>query len=370
MKDKPAIAIIMPGGIGTGKDNFGVPVLENIVKLLAPRFSITVFQLYKSNADYVSEGFELIDIHSSSAFIRIVKFFWVFTKKQRVNKFQVLHGFWALPSGFLAVLAGKLFRIKSIVSLLGGDTVSLPEIHYGQLQTRMGRKFVLWTLHHTDVLMAPSTHAIRTLKPFGLKARSVAYIPMGVDPALFTFREKPVGSPVRFISVGTLSPVKDHVTLLKAFRILKDQIPCQLHIIGMGGLQAELVALASAWGLEDHIFFLGQDSNMRIVGHYHESDILIHTSLSEGHPMVVQEAMSCGVLVCATQVGLVSELTDCCVVVPVRNPEVLAEEILRLLADHVRMKSMRVMARHWVEKHPLSWTIEKIAQLYTSSRHG
>jgi nucleoside-triphosphatase THEP1 len=68
-----SIAIIIPGGIGTGKDNLGVPVLERLVRLLSKDFNITVFSLFKVNNDYRPTGFELVDVSHRISFIRFAK---------------------------------------------------------------------------------------------------------------------------------------------------------------------------------------------------------------------------------------------------------------------------------------------------------
>ena len=106
----------------------GIPVLEQLVKLISKECSITVFSLFKVNSDYQAKGFKLISIPSRNSIIKSIQLFFTFHKHHKKNKFTVIHGFWALPSGLLAVVLGKLFRIKSIVSVLGGDAANLPEI--------------------------------------------------------------------------------------------------------------------------------------------------------------------------------------------------------------------------------------------------
>jgi hypothetical protein len=151
---KLRVALIIPGGIGTGHNNIGVPVLERIVTHLSKKFHITVFSLFKVNEGYKQNDFELVSISGANTLIKIVKFIIFFIREHRKKKFQVVHGFWALPSGFLAVLTGKIFRIKSIVSVLGGDAIALPQINYCQLQTYSSRKFILWTLDNAEEVIS------------------------------------------------------------------------------------------------------------------------------------------------------------------------------------------------------------------------
>src|SRR4051812_48922922 len=97
------VAVIIPGGIGTGRGNIGVPVLEQQVTLLSKEFDVVVFSLFKVNNDYRPEGFDIISIPGKSFFSRAWALFVAFRKENDKCTFDVIHGFWALPSGLLAV---------------------------------------------------------------------------------------------------------------------------------------------------------------------------------------------------------------------------------------------------------------------------
>lgn len=361
---KPSIAIILPGGIGTGENNIGVPILERIIKSLSAEFEVTVFQLYRVNAGYHPKNFELISIHSSSRVVRLLKFFFCFHRISRQKKFVAVHGFWAMPCGFLAVVTGKLYSIKSLVSLQGGDAIALPQIGYGQLQTALSRRLVLWTLHHVGVMISPTLYLIDNLRRYGLRRKDVQYIPLGVDVDLFKFRDRSVRTPVQFLYIANLHPVKDPITLLKAFKIISNHIDCHLTLVGEGVLENEVKSLASTLNLTAHITFQKPLPYESLVSIYAKSDVLLHTSLSEGHPIVVEEAMSCGILVCGTKVGLLYDLLDHCVAVPVGDAAALAAETLQLLEDPERMQSQRAKAYTWARHHSMAWTISRFKETY------
>ena len=263
MNYKPSIAIIVPGGIGTGHNNIGVPVLERLVRLLARDYQVTVFSLFKVNSDYVPDAFEVISVTSANPLIRSLKFLTVFRKYHQRRKFEIVHGFWAMPSGFLAVLAGKIFRIKSIVSLLGGDAISLPEINYGQLQRWLPRKLILWTLEQTDIVICLTQYLLHNLKSAGLKRGDVRIIPWGIDTTLFAFRKKQLETPVQFLHIANLHPVKDQVTLLRAFKIISDKVPSRLTIIGEGVSSNKVNSLIKELNLESVVTILSAASIRR-----------------------------------------------------------------------------------------------------------
>jgi glycosyltransferase involved in cell wall biosynthesis len=361
---KKHIAIIIPGGIGTGKDNAGVPVLEQTVRKLAQQFDITVFQLFKTNDDYKAGTFTLIDIPRGSSLRKWWALFFTFRKLHRKQKFHAVHAFWAMPCGFFAVLLGKIFRIKSLISLQGGDAIALPEINYGQLNRPIQRRIVLWSLQRCTHLLCPTRFMYDNLIRSGLRRTSVDFIPLGVDDSLFTFQEKPIGLPIQFLHIGNFNRVKDQATLLRAFSLIAEETPAQLTIIGEGELEGELRSLAKELTPADAVTFRKPVAHHELVSVYRSNDILLHSSLSEGHPIVAEEAMSCGVLVCGTAVGLLYDLTDCSTSASVKDHRALATAVLSLINDKHRMNIQRSKAHQWARQHSMKWTVEKIAELY------
>ncbi len=358
------IAVIIPGGIGTGKNNIGVPVMERLVRLLSGDFDVTVFSLFKINKDYTPIGFTLIDCGNSNSILKATTFYSSFKAQHQRKKFHIVHGFWALPSGLLAVITGKVFNIKSVVSVLGGDAISLPEINYGQLRTWLPRRLVLWCLKQADEVICLTQYLLDNLKNAGLTRNDVKIIPWGIDTSLFTFNEKSLSHPVKFLHIANLSPVKDQTTLLKAFKIIAHGVTSHLTIIGEGSAEQVIKKLANNLSIEDEITFKGLMPYEDLASHYHQADVLLHTSLSEGQSEVVTEAMSCGVLVCGTKVGLMYDQAGCCISVPVQNAEMLGHEVLKVLNDAERMHTIKRNACAWASAHSIHWTTEEISNLY------
>lgn len=361
---KKNIALIIPGGIGTGRTSVGVPVLERIIKLLALEFDVTVFQLFPINKGYLIEGFDVIEVYSRNPVLKIFKFFYAFARTNRLKQFKAVHGFWIIPCGFLAVLMAKVYRIKSIVSVLGGDAIALPEIQYGQLRSPLNRKLILWTLRQANEVNALTKYLIQNLKRAGCQRENIKIIPWGIDTRLFSFQEKPREETIQFLHVANLHPVKDQTTLLRAFKIISNNFAAHLTIIGEGDSLQNVMLLIDELRLKENVTLLGLVPYENLPGIYHQADILLHTSLSEGQSEVVTEAMSCGVIVCGTNVGLVHDLPDCCIAVPVKDYESLAAECIRLLGDKARIKMVRDRAHRWTAEYDILWTTEKIKALY------
>jgi glycosyltransferase involved in cell wall biosynthesis len=357
------VAIIIPGGIGTGKDNLGVPVLERIVLRLSMQFDVTVYQLYPRNKGFRHEGFDLVDIYSRTVIIKFIKFLAIFIARHLKARYSIVHGFWALPGGFLAVLVGKLFGIRSFVSVLGGDAISLPGIGYGQLLSPLKRSLIFWALRRGDKVIALTQYLVDKLAEAGFQRQDIRIIPWGIETEVFTYLEKPIGMPIQFLCIGNLYPVKDHKTSIKAFQLINNKIPSHLTIIGEGVLGEELKALVSELGIDNSVSFFSTMPYDQLVAHYHKADVLLHTSLSEGQSEVVTEAMSCGVAVCGTKVGLMYDLPSCCTAVQVGSFDELAAVTLRLLHSG-ELEQKKHIAYRWANSHNLDWTVKMLVDLY------
>jgi len=357
--------MIIPGGLGTGKNNIGVPVLEQIVQLLSHQFDITVFQFYKVNNGYVPNRFRLFGFTSGNKPAQYLRFAFAFYRENRKNNFDVIHGFWVWPCGFLAVVLGRAFKIRSIVSVLGGDASSLPDIKYGHLRKRVSRKIILWSLEKSDEATALTNYLAKNLYQVGLR-KKLKIIPWGVDQHLFTFRDRVLQDPTQFLHIANLNLLKDQTTLLHAFKIINQSIPSRLTIIGEGIEEKNILSLIDQLNLKDVVTIHRQLPYEQLPDFYYRSDFLLHTSRSEGQSEVVTEAISSGALVAGTEVGLIHDCPEFCISVKVGDFESLAKKVLSLLNDDNRMKNLREKAHAWAVNHSIHWTVSMISKLYHS----
>lgn len=110
-------------------------------------------------------------------------------------------------------------------------------------------------------------------------------------------------------TVGRLTPTKGYDTLLHSFKNVKDRLSnAQLVFIGDGRLRTELEGLANELGLSECVSFLGRREDMPEV--YKAMDIFVLSSIAEGMPRSLLEAMASEVLCVATDVGAIPEILD------------------------------------------------------------
>jgi glycosyltransferase involved in cell wall biosynthesis len=138
--------------------------------------------------------------------------------------------------------------------------------------------------------------------------------------------------------VGRIDPLKDLETLVRAFALVRDRIPgARLRMFGPTpagneAYKARCAALVRELGLDDAATFEGRVPE--ITDAYRSGHVVVLTSVSEGFPYTVIEAMASGRATVSTDVGGVAEAVgEAGLVVPPRDPEAIAAACARLLAD-------------------------------------
>lgn len=104
---------------------------------------------------------------------------------------------------------------------------------------------------------------------------------------------------IHFITVGRLIPLKDHKTMIEAFKICNEvNTNTKLIILGEGPLENEITKLINDLNLQKNIFLLGFKDN--VFDYLKESSIFVFSSKFEGFGNVIVEAMGCGLPVIST----------------------------------------------------------------------
>jgi L-malate glycosyltransferase len=174
------------------------------------------------------------------------------------------------------------------------------------------------------VMVVPNFVEAAAFDPYPAELRARLLDQFGIPPAAVI-----VGI------VARLSPVKDHATLLRAAEPLLAERP-QLHVlvIGDGPLRVQLQAQAAAMPHGERIHFTGHLSNEP--NPHGLLDISVLSSVTEGFPNAVVEAMAAGKPVVATAVGGTLDAVregETGQLVPPGNPTELARALETLLAN-------------------------------------
>lgn len=188
--------------------------------------------------------------------------------------------------GFDVVIthAAKTVGVKTLTSLRVGVESLSPK-----LKNKLYRKIIFRL--STGIVF--QTDDIRKCYPPKIRNKSIVIPNLILD-------ELPPPSPHRYqkiVAIGRLYPEKDFETLLTAFSLIKNP-GYDLHIYGDGILRRQLESFAKKLGISEHVIFEGKVN--RVVQHIADAEIFILSSLSEGMPNALIEAMSMGLACIST----------------------------------------------------------------------
>ncbi|MFN0284069.1 MAG: GT4 family glycosyltransferase PelF [Kineosporiaceae bacterium] len=183
----------------------------------------------------------------------------------------------------------------------------------------------------------------------GVDESAIRTVYNGVDPDAFAVDAREPDVPT-ISYVGRVDPIKDLATLVRGFGLVRAELPeARLRIFG--GTPAgneryaeQLRMLVHALDLDDAVTFEGRIDVIQ--DGYAAGHVVALTSISEGFPYTVIEAMSCGRATISTDVGGVAEAVgEAGLVVPPSNPDAFAQACLRLLRDDAERHRLAYAAR-------------------------
>jgi len=152
--------------------------------------------------------------------------------------------------------------------------------------------------------------------------------------------------------VARLDPQKGHTYLLTAFAQVVEALPeARLLVVGDGYLRGDLERQARELGIAHQVIFTGwRDDVPRVMT---ELDLLILSSLSEGFGLVLLEAMAAAKPIVASQVSAIPEIVidgETGILVPPKDPDALAEALIKLLRNPALAREMGRKGRKRLEK--------------------
>ena len=197
----------------------------------------------------------------------------------------------------------------------------------------------------------------------------------GVDPARFPAAgAEPSGPTLSW--AGRVDPIKDLETLIRAFALVKDKIPdARLRLFGgtpAGGerYRTRCEDLATELGVAEQTTFEGRVDDIRDA--YAAGTVVVLSSISEGFPYTLIEAMTCGRATVATDVGGVREaVAGTGLVVPPRQPRRMADACVELLGDDVSRRRLGRAARERaLELFTVDRAVDTFREIYTDMTSG
>ncbi len=294
MSDKKKMSIFLYSLAAGGAER----VAATLINRLEPGYDITLFLMRSSIFYDLPKDIRIVYLEDSdpreSGIMKLLKLPLLAWRYKRYNDAPVSLSFMNRPN-YVNVLA-KLFGMRSKVIVSERST---PSQMYGDgsLQSKINRFLIRALYAKADVVTSNSLGNSRDLEEhFGL--RGVVTLNNLFDlerigqlsQELVTVEKKRF----TFITVGRLDANKNHRLLIDAVR----NVDADLWIIGDGELRSSLEQYISESGLEDRVVLLGQRPNP--FAYISKADCFVFSSLHEGFPNVLVEALACGLPVIST----------------------------------------------------------------------
>ena len=305
------------------------------------KYSVKVAVFYAGGpleAEAKRMGIEIMDLKRKGRW-DLLPFFLRLIKLIRTERPDVLHSYLQVPNLWAAFVKLVLPRTKVVWGIRASN---VEWKHYGWQAQLTDRTEALLARIPNRIICNSRAGLLHAVKR-GYPREKMSLIPNGFDTRHFIHDPKRghqmreqwgVRENQKLIGiVGRVDPIKDYSSFLQACALLlAERRAVRFVCVGAGkeDLIAEYRELARSLHLNKYLIWAGEQEDMLSV--YNALDILVMSSISEGLPNVVGEAMACGVPCVVTNVGdsaqLVGELGE---IVPPQDSPALKQGILNLL---------------------------------------
>lgn len=298
-----------------------------------------------------------------------------FRQEHRQKGFDLVHSMWSGESGYIASRLSKKLNIPMITNVNGGELGEIKEIKFGSQLKFFQRFFVGKAFRQAKVIVCGSDFITSKVKEvysseIGAKVKKISF---GIDETIF--KPSPPGPPsfrregvFSIISIANAFPVKSHVDLFKAFKIVLQKFPdARLLCFGLDEKNI-LFKMADKLGLSGNVEIKGFAEYESIPEVLKSGHVFVSSSLYESQNMAILEAAFCGLPVVSTSVGIAPEITDN--IVKAGDFEALAGKIIYVIENYIEeSKTAEDNVRALRERFSLKASGRKFYDLYKSFLH-
>jgi glycosyltransferase involved in cell wall biosynthesis len=296
---KPTIAFYLPNLEMGGSEQVAV-TLANELTLRGIRVDMVLSRSRGELLQQLHSGVNIINLNANT----FRTSFWpLVTYLKKYQPSALLS--WMDFSNVFAVLAAKLAKPQPRVAIRIPTTLSR------NIKPPIKNIFARLLFHFiyplADTIISVSGGAADDLARFAWLSRSriqVVYNPI-ISQELIAKSAQPLddpwfypGHPPVILAVGRLSPAKDYPTLLNAFAILRQKVAANLLILGEGSLRKKLEVMIHELELTDSVRLPGLIMNP--FPYMSNADVFVLSSVWEGLPGTLIQAMACGCPVIST----------------------------------------------------------------------
>lgn len=177
-------------------------------------------------------------------------------------------------------------------------------------------------------------------------------------------------SPLRLITVGRLTPVKNTDALIRATAVLRaDGLPAQLAVVGGGPRLEALRDLAQELDAAEAVAFPGELAHADVLAALGQAHLFVFPSQFEGFPKALLEALACGLPAVATAVSVIPHLIGAHsgALLAQTDPPAIAAAVARLAADPAQLAELGRNARAVSRRYTLEAWSQLIGEHLTAA---
>jgi glycosyltransferase involved in cell wall biosynthesis len=296
-------------------------------------------------------------------------FLWTFWGVLR-NRCEMIHVHWAIPTGLIGVLVGKLLKKPVIVTIHGSDFRMATE------GSKLLKKIFLYVCHRSKRILCVSELQAKEIKNMGVKEVKISTLPMGIEESFLEAGRNRRGKSSRqeytILSNRNLLPIYNVCLLIRAIpMVLQEKPRAKFLIAGEGAEKEVLEREVEKLNINSSVKFLGRVPHEQMPKLLSQADIYVSTSPYDGTSVSLLEAMGSGAFPIVTDIPSNREWIDNGqngFLVPEENENLLARKILDAMRNQVLLGEARDKNRKIIEQRAY-WrkNIRKITELYQNS---
>jgi len=245
-------------------------------------------------------------------------------------------------------------------------------LHFRRRNATVFRNCVSIVVSHQQVADTARSHF--------LSRELIHVVPNGIDPAAFapgvgrSRAELGLPDALIFVGVGRLARDKGFDVAIEAFApVARERSDAVLVIVGDGDERARLGALVDRLGIAHAVRLVGAVEHANVAGYLAASDVFLFPTLrDEAAPLVLPEAMACGLPVVASRIGGITEVLDAApgreasgLLLRPGDTDALAAALNRLAADaDLRAHLGRLALQRFRAEYTLERMIERTVDVY------
>jgi glycosyltransferase involved in cell wall biosynthesis len=354
--DRPGLCRIVPGKTASAPDLDGIVFVADLgagsmatcSRHLARELGVKILYTHAYERAAQLEGVALLDPRSARGLMRDLGF---------VRSLRRIGGVVHLSNHHLARY-GSFLRCPYIVTV--HDLIRLRDMNQASqriplIRRPSSRDRMLYRLDHQAIRRAAALIATSEatrgdlIRLLGIAPERVTVIHNGIDQQRFHPTEKMVARKPYILFVGVEHPRKNLISLLHAFRRLKEEPRFQnLRLIKVGApgyrgkaFRQQTLSAITELGLRDEVELVGPVEGEKLASYYSGAECLVMPSLAEGFGLPVIEAMACGCPVIVSDRDSLPEIAANAATVTGPDAEAIAEALRNLIGNQRVREDLR-----------------------------